>query len=804
MAFTPGIEQELAVQVKSEGVGGFAQSMDTAVGSVLSLRNAVGLAAGALGALATGALAEATQAAAEFNDSMVEIEKVASEEVAGEMRGEIQEMASEIPMAQSELVSLTADAARFGIEGSENLRSFTEAAAKMSTATTLSADEAGEAFAKLAELTDTPIENVENLGSAINELSNNFATSSQEIVDASLRSSGALSQLGLEQTEIFGLNASINEVSESAERAGTRLRRLAQEMLDPRKTEDLAAALGMSVDEFERMREESPDELMMQMVEAFEEGGDSADRLRETLGSASRQAIGGLAQNVNGLRDAMETSNTAFEENTSLQREFEKEMDTTRAKVQLLKNAVRNQAIEIGEVLLPYLNDALDAFTEFVEEGDSLLNALSSQEKAFGLVATAIGGTAVALATLVSGPVGLAFAAVAALGAAWATNFLGIRDVTERVIDRLAQRFQTVASIVLPVWRQFASVLQGEWAKTGDSILGDAQYIFDKIIAVITRASDIIFDGLIVPLLEAWADVWETHMQGFVSELLRTVDVVLSRIRFFVEVFEAIWNRWGDEILAVTKYIFDGIVTTVKILMDALLSSIRIVLALIRGDWKEAWNIAAGFFERTFNTILDFAGKWGGKFLDWLGNWISNILSDIGDWATDLYDDFTGGISDALSRGRELFDDFADWVIDKISGIASSVGSSMKSAINSALELPFEHTIGEVEVKGNTVFGGETVSIPALAEGGIVTEATLATVGEAGSEAVLPLDRLDDVLGDVGGGASSGDVVDRLDSLLAEVRESGGDVVLVAGERELARATENGTDRFLSTREVTQ
>ena len=42
------------------------------------------------------------------------------------------------------------------------------------------------------------------------------------------------------------------------------------------------------------------------------------------------------------------------------------------------------------------------------------------------------------------------------------------------------------------------------------------------------------------------------------------------------------------------------------------------------------------------------------------------------------------------------------------------------------------------------------ITVPALAAGGIVTSPTLALIGEAGAEAVVPLDRM----GEFGGGAS--------------------------------------------------
>lgn len=113
---------------------------------------------------------------------------------------------------------------------------------------------------------------MENLGSLINTLSNNFATSAQGIVDAMMRSSEALSNLGLKQTEIAGLSATLNEVSESSERAGTRLRRVAQETMNSKKMGEIASEFGMTTDEFTKMRNENPADTIKQMAEMMSEG----------------------------------------------------------------------------------------------------------------------------------------------------------------------------------------------------------------------------------------------------------------------------------------------------------------------------------------------------------------------------------------------------------------------------------------------------------------------------------------------------------------------------------------------------
>lgn len=362
----------LSVQVSGD-TSDATRSLGGLQNSLISTRKAaIGLGAVLAGALAAKGLSTAVSAASEFEDAMVEVEKVTDAETAEELGQSMRELATEIPVAANELAELSADAARFGIRGTENVERFTETVSKMATATDLSTEEAGEAFARLATLTDTPIDQIENFGSAINELGNNFATSSSEIVDSMLRSSAALSQFGLNQRQIAGMSAALNEVSESSQRAGTRLRRVAQELMDPRKVSDLANALGMTEQEFRNLRQSQPDQLMMQMVEAFAEGDETAEQLRGTLSTASRQAVAGLAQNLEGLTEAMETSNRAFEEGNTLQEEFDAATDTFSARVQILKNNLNELAISVGEEILPTLTSFVETLNSLIQGGEDL------------------------------------------------------------------------------------------------------------------------------------------------------------------------------------------------------------------------------------------------------------------------------------------------------------------------------------------------------------------------------------------------------------------------------------------------
>jgi hypothetical protein len=78
--------------------------------------------------------------------------------------------------------------------------------------------------------------------------------------------------------------------------------------------------------------------------------------------------------------------------------------------------------------------------------------------------------------------------------------------------------------------------------------------------------------------------------------------------------------------------------------------------------------------------------------------------------------------------------------VGNVGGFVADLGSAIRNGVNGLLHLPIHIPVIDTHIPGVGKVGGETL-IPALAKGGIVTSPTLAMVGEAGPEAVIPLNR---------------------------------------------------------------
>lgn len=221
------------------------------------------------------------------------------------------------------------------------------------------------------------------------------------------------------------------------------------------------------------------------------------------------------------------------------------------------------------------------------------------------------------------------------------------------------------------------------------------------------------------------------------------------------ELGKAVWN-------GLVQFISTSILILVKIVIAAALvianafvtafNTIKSVWSTVARFFGGVWNGivaifsgAAGWFGSIFNSAASaIRGAWN-SITSWFGgvwNGIKNVFNSVGSWfKTNVVDSIVNAFNGIKDRIWKLF-----------SGIWSGIGNSLKSIINSILHLPLK--VPEIKAGGKTIIGGQTI-IPALAKGGVVTGPTLAMIGEGReSEAVLPLSKLNAMLGNSGKGGA--------------------------------------------------
>jgi len=354
--------------------------------------------------------ASCAQASMDFESAITGVAKttdLTDEELAA-MSDSIKALSTEIPATTEEIAAVTEAAGQLGIQ-KDALLDFTEVMTMLGTATNMTADEAATALARFANITGMATDNYGRLGSVIVDLGNNFATTESEIVAMGTRLASAGKLAGLTEPEIMALAAAMSSVGIEAEAGGTAMTQTlnAIEKAVAKGGDDLAEfarIAGMSSEEFSSAWKNDAMSALTSFIGGLgklDEQGESTVLVLEDLGltgirqSNMLKALGLAADQMTG---AVNTANTAWQQNTALTNEANKRYATAQSRLTMMQNAYNNLKVAIGDAYTPALSEAYGVGTKVLNEITKFVQANPGVVAAITGLSTALGAAAVAAA----------------------------------------------------------------------------------------------------------------------------------------------------------------------------------------------------------------------------------------------------------------------------------------------------------------------------------------------------------------------------------------------------------------------
>lgn len=384
---------------------------------------------------------DCSQASMDFESAITGVAKTTdlTDSELATMSDSIKALSTEIPATTEEIAAVAEAAGQLGIQ-KDSLLDFTEIMTMLGTATNMTADEAATALARFANITGMATDNYGRLGSVIVDLGNNFATTESEIVAMGTRLASAGKLAGLTEPEIMALAAAMSSVGIEAEAGGTAMTQTlnAIEKAVAKGGDDLAEfarIAGMSSEEFSSAWKTDAMSALTSFIGGLgklDEQGESTVLVLEDLGltgirqSNMLKALGLAADQMTG---AVNTANTAWQQNTALTNEANKRYATAQSRLTMMQNAYNNLKVAIGDAYTPALGKsyemgtkALNSFTEFVQKNPALVNAVTAFAGSIGLVAAALAGYTVIIKIAHAATAAFATVSTAALGPIFAVT----------------------------------------------------------------------------------------------------------------------------------------------------------------------------------------------------------------------------------------------------------------------------------------------------------------------------------------------------------------------------------------------
>jgi TP901 family phage tail tape measure protein len=331
------------------------------------------------GAAVTG-IAAATKAYINFEDAFAGVIKTVDEaqlSAAGltfeDLAQQFRDMATEIPIAATELAAIGETAGALGIRATD-IEEFTRTVALLGTTTNLSTAEAAESLGKIGTILNLTGDEFEDFADILVNLGNKGASTESEMIEVTKRFAAAGRQAGLSTPEILAYASAITSAGAEPEAAGSSLSRLfgnliTETALATDKGKAFAKVTGKSFKDFSKIVKNDTNDAMLLFLDtlrdldAFEQ--QKALKAVGITNVRDRNAILLLAETYDtNLVPAIKNANDAT---GALSEEAQKRFDTLASKIQLLKNNVLELAITFGEGVAPAIDKVTTKLTEFLQ-----------------------------------------------------------------------------------------------------------------------------------------------------------------------------------------------------------------------------------------------------------------------------------------------------------------------------------------------------------------------------------------------------------------------------------------------------
>ncbi len=256
---------------------------------------------------------------------------------------------------------------------------------------------------------------------------------------------------------------------------------------------------------------------------------------------------------------------------------------------------------------------------------------------------------------------------------------------------------------------------------------------------------------------------------------------------------EPILNAAWETLKSVLGSLFDGFLDGCSTALDVASGVIDLIVSLFTGDWegvkqagediinglwegiKKSWENTKQYLTDLWNGIIDIVkaifgihspstvfSDIGTNIIEGLKNGIiavwENLTSAVKEKLDKLKTTFTDKLTTAKESAIKKFAEIKDGIKEKLSGIWTDFKefiNKLLGGIENMLNKPITainkliDKLNSLKVKMPEILGGgeigfnirrfSSISIPRLAKGGIVDKPTLSLIGEAGKEAVVPL-----------------------------------------------------------------
>lgn len=337
----------------------------------------------------------------------------------------------------------------------------------------------------------------------------------------------------------------------------------------------------------------------------------------------------------------------------------------------------------------------------------------------------------------------------------------------------------TIKTIFSTIWEAIKTLINTVWNAI-KSIISTTINTISTIISTVLNAIKTTFSTIFESIKNTVTTIFNA-IKTFITTTINTISTTLSTVlniikTTFSTILESIKNTVTTVFNAIKAFItttINTISTTLSTVLNAIKTTFSTILESIKNTVTTVFNAIKSTIttiinavSTTISTVLNSIKTTFSTILNSIKTTVNTIFNAIKSTITTIMGTIQSGISTALSSIKTTWSNMWESMKTTVINIFNGIWSSIKGVINSiigGIEKMANGVInginGMIRALNNLSFdvpdwvpeiGGKTfgfnistignISIPRLAKGGVVDQATIAMVGEAGQEAVVPLE----------------------------------------------------------------
>lgn len=414
----------------------------------------------------------------------------------------------------------------------------------------------------------------------------------------------------------------------------------------------------------------------------------------------------GIAKQGEQLTEAQKVQaryGAIMEATKNAQGDLARTMDSPTNKLRVMKEQTQQLGIQFGQLLIPILEKLMNTIKPLLDKFQGLSKEQQETIIKIGLVVAAIGpvimiiGKVISIAGTFSTVIGTVSGAMAAAGGA--SGALGA----------------AFAAITGPVGIAVAAI-------TG---------LIAIFVALYKNNED-------------FRNSVNTVWNGVKALISGVIESLKAMFQAFITLANQIWKKYGDDFVKIITTAFNLVATIVNTTLKAIQDVIKIVTSAIKGDWKGVWegikNLTSDLWNGIKNVIKSAIDLVKGTIkteFEFIKGIILGIWNGIKGITSAVWNEIKSAIENPINAAKNAVGN----AINAIKGFFSNL--HLPEIKIPKIKLPHFSIEGEFSLKPPSV---PYLGVDWYAKGGIFNRPSIIGVGEAGTEAVLPIDRLDELM----------------------------------------------------------